>query len=193
MSGSSTPYEPRKIKASDRPAVSVQTLFTVHPCFLDCVRRATQADDDVTGGYAPDKGLLLGVVVIDVVVGLVLEIADAGLAVTTEALSGDHCKEPFRNAKPRRAGRREGQLDVHSSLHLGRNAGHESSRARWIERRFFLTARWIRHRKLRQIGATQVNADLGAFYSSSMPLRDCFGNSMEIIENVHAKPAGIPF
>jgi len=53
--------------------------------FIEGIKRSAFAGDDVFGGLAPEKGLRLGVVLQEVVVDLVLEIIDAGIATATDA------------------------------------------------------------------------------------------------------------
>jgi len=49
-------------------------LLPISSDFIECIKGAAFAGDDVLGGLAPDEGLWIGIVLQEVVVDLVLEI-----------------------------------------------------------------------------------------------------------------------
>ena len=67
----------------------VRHLLPISPDFIEGIKRAAFAVYDVVGGLAPDEGLWLGVVLQEVVVDPTLEILDAGVAATSDALCGN--------------------------------------------------------------------------------------------------------
>ena len=94
---------------------------------IELIERAALAGEDVLGGFAPDEGLRLGVVLPQVVVDHGLELIDAGVAASADALCGDLGEEAFDQVHPGRAGSREMQLEAgmlfQPGLHLGRLVG----------------------------------------------------------------------
>lgn len=102
-------------------------MLPISPDFIEGIKGAALAGDDVFGGLAPDKGLWLGVVLQKVVVDGVLEIGDAGVTAPSDALRGDLCKEALYQVQLRCAGGREVQVETRVFFqpgpHLGRLVG----------------------------------------------------------------------
>ena len=102
-------------------------MLPISPDLVERVECAALAREDVFGSLAPDEGLRLGVVLQQVVVDLVLEIVDAGVAAAADALCGDLGEEALDEVHPGRAGGREMQLEagmlLQPGLHLGRLVG----------------------------------------------------------------------
>jgi len=94
---------------------------------IEHIERAALAGEDVFGGFAPDEGLRLGVVLEQVVVDCAFEIVDAGVAAAADALCRDLGEEALDEVQPGRAGGCEVQLEpgmlLQPGLHLGRLVG----------------------------------------------------------------------
>ena len=79
------------------------------------------------GGFGPDKGLWLGVVLQQVVVDCIFQIVDAGAAAPAYPACGDLGKAALDEVQPRRAGGREMQLEprmfFQPGLHFERLVG----------------------------------------------------------------------
>lgn len=75
-------------------------MLPISSDFIECVKRAAFAGDDVFGGLAPDEGLRLGVVLQEVVVDRALEIVDAGVTATSDALCCDLGEEALDQIHP---------------------------------------------------------------------------------------------
>lgn len=82
-------------------------MLPISPDFIDGTKCAAFAGDDVIGSLAPDKGLRLCIVQQKVVVDGALEIVDAGVTATSDALRGDLGEEALDQVQPGRAGGRE--------------------------------------------------------------------------------------
>jgi hypothetical protein len=104
----------------------VRHLLLISPDLVEHIESATLAREDVLGGFAPDEGLVC-VVLQQIIVDRVLQIVDAGVAATADALCGDLGEEALDKVHPRRAGGGEVQLEpgvlFQPSLHLGRLVG----------------------------------------------------------------------
>jgi len=102
-------------------------LLPISSDMVERVECAVLAGEDVFGGFAPDEGLWLGVVLQQVVVDRVLEVVDAGVAAAADALCGDLGEEALDEVHPGRAGGCEMQLEAgmlfQPGLHLGRLVG----------------------------------------------------------------------
>ena len=102
-------------------------MLPVSPDFIERIKRAAFAGDDVVGSFAPDEGLRLGVVLQQVIVDRFFEVIDAAIAPAADALCGDLGEEAFDEVHPGRACRREVQLEAGMFLqpghHLGRLVG----------------------------------------------------------------------
>ena len=86
-------------------------MLPISPDLVESVERAAFAGKDVFGCLAPDEGLRLGVVLQEVVVNLALEVVDAVVAATSDALCDDLRKEALDEVHPGRAGRKH-LLDI---------------------------------------------------------------------------------
>jgi len=64
-------------------------LLPISPDFIEGIKRAAFAVYDFVGGLASNERFWLGVVLQGVVVDGALEIVDAGVATTSDALCGD--------------------------------------------------------------------------------------------------------
>ena len=64
-------------------------MLPISPDLVERIECAALAVEDVLGGFAPDEGLRLGVVLQQVVVDRVLEVVDADVAAAADALCGD--------------------------------------------------------------------------------------------------------
>lgn len=67
----------------------VRHLLPISPDLVERVECAALSGKDVLGGFAPDEGLRLCVVLQQVVVDRAFEIVDAGVAATSNALCRD--------------------------------------------------------------------------------------------------------
>ena len=105
----------------------VRHLLPISPDLVERVECATLSGEDVLGGFAPDEGLRLCVVLQQIVVDRVLEVIDAGVAAAANALGGDLGEEALDEVQPGRAGGCEMQLEAgmlfQPGLHLGRFVG----------------------------------------------------------------------
>ena len=105
----------------------VRHLLPISPDLVERVECAAFSGDDVLGGFAPDEGLRLGVVLEQVVVDCAFEIVDAGVAAAADALCRDLGEEALDEVQPGRAGGCEVQLEpgmlLQPGLHLGRLVG----------------------------------------------------------------------
>ena len=102
-------------------------MLPVSPDLVERIERAALAGEDVLGGFAPDEGFRLCVVLQEVVVDRFLEVVDAGVAATADALCGDLGEEALDEVHSGRAGGGEVQLETgmlfQPDLHLGRLVG----------------------------------------------------------------------
>ena len=64
-------------------------MLPISPDFIEGIKSAALAVNDVIGGLAPDKGLRLCLVQHKVVVDGALEIVDVRVTATSDALRGD--------------------------------------------------------------------------------------------------------
>ena len=101
----------------------VRRLLPVSADFIEGIKRAAFAGDDVIGGLAPGEGLRLCIVQQKVVVDGALEIVDAGVAPSADALRGDLGKEALDQVQPGRAGGREVKLEARVCLQPGSDLG----------------------------------------------------------------------
>ena len=105
----------------------VRHLLPVSSDLVERIERATPAREDVLGGFVPDEGLRLCVVLQQIVVDRVLEFVDAGIAATADAFCRDLGEETLDEDQPGRAGGCEVQLEpgllLQPGLHLGRLMG----------------------------------------------------------------------
>lgn len=82
----------------------VQQLLPISPDMVEC---STLPGEDILGGFAPDQGLRLGVVLLQVVADRVLEIGDVGMAAAADSLCDDLDEESLDQFHPGCAGGRE--------------------------------------------------------------------------------------
>ena len=75
-------------------------MLPISPDLVERVECAALAREDVFGSLAPDEGIRLVVVLQQVVVDLVLEIVDAGVAAAADALCGDLGEEALDEVHP---------------------------------------------------------------------------------------------
>lgn len=105
----------------------VRNFLPISPVLVDRVECAALAGEGVLGGFAPDEGLRLGVLVQQVVVDRVFEVVDAGVAAAAHALCSDFGKEALDEVHPGRVGGCEMQLEAgmlfQRDLHLRRLVG----------------------------------------------------------------------
>ena len=90
----------------------IRRLLPVSSDFTEFVQRASFPSEDVFGSLGPGEGLWLCVVLPQVIVDGGLQIADAGVTGSPDALRRDFGEEAFDEVQPGCAGRREMQLEA---------------------------------------------------------------------------------
>jgi hypothetical protein len=75
-------------------------LLPVPPDFIEFVQRASFPGEDILGCFGPGEWLRLCVVLPKVVLDGGLQVTDAGVAASPNALCGDLGEEPFDEVQP---------------------------------------------------------------------------------------------
>ena len=96
-------------------------MLPVSANFIEGIQGAAFSSEDVLGGFGPYERLRLGVVEQQVVVDRLFQVIDAGVAAPADASCGDLGEEALDQVHPRRAGRREMQLEARMFLQPGRH------------------------------------------------------------------------
>ena len=98
-------------------------MLPVSTDFIEGVQSAAFAGEDVLSGFCPDEGLRLCVVLHQVVIDRVLEVADAGVTAAADAAACDLGEEALDQVEPGRTGGCEMQFEagvfLQPGLHLG--------------------------------------------------------------------------